>query len=184
MSVRILTDEEIQEYLDGSLDYRRQMEVERAVAASGHNRRLLESYRALYGRLLDDEVFDCKPNPNTAPLDQLVVTHHRRSLYSVLTGITVVVMATAAVLALVHVIHWQSVWDYLVSTAATYGNVSLAGASDRVLTSVWQAGADRVGAFVFLSVAGTILLMISWLDKLFLGTRFRRLAQATVWRGR
>ena len=177
MSVRLLTDEEVQNYLDGNLDYAGQMEVERLIRGSRENEVLVESYRGLFGRLTEPELFGSKPNPHTVPLDQLVVTHHRSAMYSALTGIAIGVMALAGIFALIYFVDFSAFWRMLAAASLPTATISLDAFFDRLMAPVWQLSDGRAHQILFLLAAGSVLMLTRWFDAVLVQSRFKRLTR-------
>lgn len=145
MSVVRLTDEQVFDYLDGNLSPEERQAVEWQIALSDYNRKLVEEYRALYGRLETREVYSMPPSFEQSVLDQIAICRKQSRWFSRLTvtAVTAFILAAGFVLYRTGDFSELAGWLMLLS----FETPSLASVFGSLGTSFGE-----VGRFVFDSV--------------------------------
>ncbi|MBD3403309.1 hypothetical protein GF420_10475 [candidate division GN15 bacterium] len=175
MSVARLTDEQIQDYLDGNLTGEELRQVERMIAFNPENRRMVEEYQALFGHLEDSAVYSLPPSLEHSVLEQVSMERRQSRWFGHLTVAAVGVFSVAVLVTLAMLIDLRPLVTWFTERALLLPDLS-------ELTTPFYSMIDRLAAFAvehqtsfaLVSVAVGILMLFSSLDSLLLGWRIRR----------
>ena len=163
-----LTDNQIQQYLDGTLSPEERVAVNRLLAVDPENRRLLEEYESLFGVLADREVHSLAPEFIPQVLAErgrlLAPAWTRLAWYGVWSVVTVV-----AVLGLSMFVEIQRL---LQSVTGWYG--PWVSESHEVWNGIQALLVQHGTELAFVTAAGAILLVVQSLDKILIEAKYRR----------
>lgn len=163
-----LTDEQIQQYLDGTLTPEARARVNHLLAIDPENRRILEEYQTLFGILGDREVHSLAPEFIPQVLAErgrlLQPAWKRLAWYGAIGALTVAAVMIGSlfveVQAFLHgLVSWYSPW---------------VSESSEMWRDIRALFAGHGAELAFVTAAGAILLVVQSLDKILLEAKYRR----------
>ena len=163
-----LSEEQIQQYLDGTLTPEEKRRVEQILLISPADRELLEQYRMLFGQLEDRSVHSLAPEFIPAIIAEAGTRREptlSRGAWLAGAGL----LSAAITFVLAYFIELQPLWT------------SLASYTDPVMKEsmqLWSSVVGLVGAYgsslIFLGAAGAILLAVQSLDRILIAHKYER----------
>jgi hypothetical protein len=163
-----LTDDQIQQYLDGTLSGEMRAEVNRLLAVDPENRRLLEEYQELFGILGEREVHSLASEFIPQVLAErgrlLEPAWKRLAWYGALGALTVAAVMIGSLFiefqALLHTLAgWYSPW---------------VTESSEMWLDIRALFVGHGPELAFVCAAGAILLLFQSLDKILIESKYRR----------
>lgn len=168
MSLKHLTDEEIQEYLDGNLSPQNASLFERHLESCSFCKESLKQYQSLYVGLVNDEGFDLPKSFVKSVISRLQAEPEAKShfnyanIFLTILGIIIAVGITFYYLDLEPL--GKAISNILLSQYE-FGSA--------LLVSIKSFLAGLNGNISLLALAGLTLLMIAALDRLVFQTKYR-----------
>ena len=163
-----LTDDQIQQYLDGTLSPEERVQVNSLLAVNPENRRRLEEYQGLFEFLGDRQVHSLAPEFIPQVLAErgrlLEPAWTRVAWYAAVGALTVAAVMIASlfveVKSLFHTVTgWYGPW---------------LSESHQVWVGIQSLFIDHSTELAFVTAAGAILLLVQSLDKLLIFSKYRR----------
>jgi anti-sigma factor RsiW len=163
-----LTEEQLQQYLDGTLGLEERRRVEQILLVSPADREMLEEYRMLFGQLEDCSVHSLAPKFIPA----IVAEAHTRRVPRLSRAAWLAGAGLASILVTFILSYFVELQPFWHSLSAYTQPVLLE--SKELWSSVIGLFGAHASLLVFLAAAGVILLAIQSLDRILLSSKYER----------